>query len=157
MKKAIALVSVLVLGLLALINFQAQLAVAQPSPTLIQADGIIIPTTAPIQQVDVNRIEPVLHDVPDAGRRAHGSRSGSYAKARHAPSTRQVDCQFPYRTQTLRAPLRRDARMTSRINLAREMHNLVWHRPAGAGARETGDQLDQFRPRAAALHREQQL
>jgi hypothetical protein len=25
---------------------------------------------------------------------------------------------------------------TGRIKLAREMHNLVWHRPAGAGARE---------------------
>ena len=52
MKIAVALLSVLVLGLLLPIAFQAQLAVAQPSPTLIQADGIVTPTTAPIQQVD---------------------------------------------------------------------------------------------------------
>lgn len=52
MKKAIALVSVLVLGLLVPIAVQAPLAVAQQSPTLIQADGIVTPTTAPIQQVD---------------------------------------------------------------------------------------------------------
>ena len=110
---------------------------------------------APIQQGDVDRIEPVLHEVPDAGRRAHGSRSRSYAKARHAPSTRQVDCQFPYRKQARSAPLRRDARMTDRLKLAREMHSSVWHRPAGAGARETGDQLDEFRrPRAAPIRRE---
>src|SRR5690242_2910412 len=44
-----------------------------------------------------------------------------------------------------------------RIKLAREMHSLVWHRPAGAGARETGDQLEEFRrPRAAPIRREQQ-
>jgi hypothetical protein len=52
MKKAFALVSVLVLGLIVPIAVQAQLAVAQPSPTLIQADGAVTPTTAPIQEVD---------------------------------------------------------------------------------------------------------
>jgi len=52
MKTAIVLVSVLVLGLLVPIAFQAQLAVAQPSPTLIRADGIVTPTTTPLQQVD---------------------------------------------------------------------------------------------------------
>ena len=66
---------------------------------------------APIQQGDVDRIEPVVHDVPDAGRRAHGSRSRSYAKAWHAPSTRQVARQFPHRKQTQSVPLRRDAGM----------------------------------------------
>src|SRR6185436_7525026 len=43
-----------------------------------------------------------------------------------------------------------------RLRLACEMHSSVWHRPAGAGARETGDQLDEFRrPRAALIRREQ--
>src|SRR5215217_9605137 len=67
---------------------------------------------APIQQGDVDRIEPVLHDVPDAGRRAHGSRSRSYAKAWHAPSTRQVARQFPPRKQTRSMLLRRDTEVT---------------------------------------------
>ena len=60
------------------------LAVPEQNDTAALAD-------APIQQGDVDRIEPVLHDAPDAGRRAHGSRSRSYAKAWPAPSTRQVD------------------------------------------------------------------
>ncbi len=33
----------------------------------------------------MDRIKSVFHDVPDAGRRAHGSRAGNYAKAWRAP------------------------------------------------------------------------
>jgi hypothetical protein len=63
----------------------------------------------------------------------------SYAKAWPETSTRQVSSGFPYRKQTLMLPLQRDAGMRgrwSRIELAREMHGSVWHRPVGAGARE---------------------
>ena len=52
MKKAFVLLSVLVLGLLIALVVQAQLAVAQQLSILIQADGKVLPTTAPIQQVD---------------------------------------------------------------------------------------------------------
>src|SRR6185312_8303007 len=44
------------------------LAIAEQNDAAALAD-------APIQQGDVDRIEPVFHDVPDAGRRARGSRS----------------------------------------------------------------------------------
>ena len=36
---------------------------------------------APIQQGDVDRIEPVLHDVPDAGGRAHGKPVGELCQS----------------------------------------------------------------------------
>ena len=80
-----------------------QIGVAAEDLAIAEQNHAAALADAPIQQGDVDRIQPVLHDVPDAGRRAHGSRSRSYAKARPAASTRQVAREFPSQAANSRA------------------------------------------------------
>src|SRR5437879_13234075 len=88
----------------------------------------------------------------EAGQGIMPKRGTHRQRVRLTVNSRTGSKRKPYHSDVTRGRL-----ALGRIKLAREMHSSVWHRPAGAGARETGDQLDEFRrPRAAHIHREQQ-
>ena len=63
---------------------------------------------APVQQADVDRIQPVLHDVPVPAAVAQRQPVSIYAKARPPASTRQVARKFPHGKRIDERTIRRE-------------------------------------------------